>query len=147
MARCLSMAVIAAALAATACGANKTKEKEVEKLPICTTNAECDANDGKRVEIVGTYTVWDPLPERKLDHPPAQQVILVLAGEEGPYLEAWGQPQHKRPLDEIARFQGKQVRVKGTYLKTMPPHPKPNPRAADLAGPCIHPIESITLAD
>ena len=43
-------------------------------LPNCASLSECLKHVNTRVKIIGTYTVWDPLPERKKDHPPAQQV-------------------------------------------------------------------------
>lgn len=51
-----------------------------------------------------------------------------------------------RPLDEIARYDGQRVRVTGTFLREMPPHPTNPPEAAALGGPCIHPVESIEPA-
>ncbi len=118
-----------------------------EALPTCATLAECSAHDGERVHVVGVYAVWDPLPNRARDHPPSRQVMLRFeSGEDGPYLEAWGHAGHLRPLDEIARHRGRKVRVTGTFLREMPAHPSDPPEAASLAGPCIHPIEAIALA-
>ena len=116
-------------------------------LPTCRTLAECMANDGKRVAVVGLYRVWDPLPQRKLDHPPAQQVVVMLGAQQGPFLEPWGDERHMRSLDEIARFNGKNVRVVGTFLSEMPHLPSDNPDAATLGGPCIRSIEDIQIAD
>jgi hypothetical protein len=119
-----------------------------ENVPTCTTLAECNAHDGERVHVVAVYTVWDPLPMRAENHPPAQQVMLVFGSEEeGPFLGAWGRDEHLRPLDEIARYNGKKVRATGTFLRKMPPHPTDPPEAASLGGSCIHPVESITLAE
>lgn len=117
-------------------------------LPVCTTLAECERHDGERVEVVGTYTVWDPLPYRSRRHRPPQQVMLVFeSGEDnGVYLEAWGHAGHMRDLEEIARFRGQRVRVTGTFRRKMPPHPTDPPHATSLAGPCLHPVETITSA-
>lgn len=131
------------AVASCASGVNKMKDKP----PTCSTRAECDANDGKRVEVIGVYTVWDPLPSRKIDHPPARQVLLMLGEEEGPYLEPYWHDRHERPLDEIARLKGKKVRVTGKYHRTMPPHPTDPPEAAALGGACLHPVEAVTPAE
>jgi len=118
-----------------------------DSTPMCTTLSECNAHDGERVHVVGVYTVWDPLPQRARDHPPAQQVMLIFrSGEDGPYLEAWGHEGHLRPLEEIARYEAKNVRITGTFLRRMPSHPTDPPEAASLDGPCIHPIEAIALA-
>ena len=115
--------------------------------PTCSTQAECVGHDGSRVAVVGVYTVWYPLPDRKRDHPPAQQVLLKLGKDEGPYLEAWGDPRHMRPLEEIARFQGKKVRVVGRFRREMPPHPSDPPHAAALGGSCLQSVESIEEVD
>ena len=44
-----------------------------------------------------------------------------------------------RPLAEIAKLNGKRVR------SAMPKHPKASPHEATLDGPCIHPLETVTL--
>jgi hypothetical protein len=108
--------------------------------------AECEAHDGEQVEVVGTYKVWDPLPVRGPQQPPAQQVVVMFGSEEGPYLGAWGHGDHRRPLEEIERLADRSVRVVGTFLRTMPPHPTDPPTAASVSGPCIHPVESIAPA-
>jgi hypothetical protein len=116
-------------------------------LPVCTSLAQCTAHDGERVEVVGVYTVWDPMPVRHAGMDPAQQVVLVFdGGEEGPYLGAWGHPGHLRDLAEIAALGGRRVRATGTFRATMPPHPSDPPQATALAGPCLHPIEAVTPA-
>lgn len=132
-----------AALASCATGA----KKPMTELPTCASMTECVAHDHQRVVVVATYQVWDPLPERARDQPPAQQVRLVFAsGEEGPFLGAWGRDGHERSLKEIASFSGKKVRVVGTFLRDMPPHPTDPPHAASLGGPCVHPVEKVELA-
>jgi hypothetical protein len=118
-----------------------------DNLPTCSTRAECDANDGKRVQVVGVYTVFDPLPKRKRDHPPARHVKLVLGGEDGPFLEPYWHDGAERPADEIARYEGKKVRVVGKFMRDMPPRPGDPPHAAAMGGPCLHPVESVTLAE
>ncbi len=110
----------------------------------CSSMADCLAHDGERVTIEATYRVWDPLPIRHKDQPPAQQVMLWFADQEGPFLGAWGHAGHMRPLDEIARLDGKRVQVVGTFRKKMPPHPTDPPEAASVDGPCVHPVEHIT---
>lgn len=119
-----------------------------QDVPVCMTMAGCSAHDGERVQVVAVYKVWDPLPQRARNQSPARQVMLVFGTEEeGPFLGAWGQEGHMRPLDEIARYNGKKVRVTGKFLREMPPHPTDPPEAASLSGPCIHPVESVMLAE
>lgn len=115
-------------------------------LPSCETMVDCQKFEGKRISVIGIYTVWDPLPKRARDHPPARQVMLIFAdGEPGIYLGAWGYPGHFRSLDEIDNFAGKQVCVTGKFLRKMPPHPKASEDAESLSGPCIFPVEEIKL--
>jgi hypothetical protein len=121
-------------------------KKMPEALPICRSMADCDLHDRQRVQVLAVYQVWDPLPDRAQNQAPAQQVMLVFAnGEEGPFLEAWGYEGHQRPVSEISRYRGQQVRVTGTFLRQMPPHPTDPPEAASLSGPCLHPVEKIEL--
>ena len=113
-------------------------------LPVCTTMADCRAHAAERVEVVGTYTVWDPLPMRADNHPPAQYVRLTLAdGEDGPFLGAWGHDDLLRPLDEITRFKGQHVRVTGTFQLQMGQLSSRHSEEAALDGPCIHPVDAI----
>jgi hypothetical protein len=106
--------------------------------------ADCRAHADERVEVIGTYSVWDPLPMRADNHPPAQYVRLTLAdGQEGPFLGAWGHSDLLRPLDEIARFQGQRVRITGTFSLQMEQSASRHPDEAALDGPCIHPVDAI----
>ena len=51
-----------------------------------------------------------------------------------------------RPLAEIAKLNGKRVRVVGTFRSAMPKNPEASsPHEATLDGPCIHPLETVTL--
>ena len=94
-----------------------------EPLPRCDSMASCRRHEGRRIVAVGVYTVWDPLPDRKLDHPPARQAMLRFGsadgGEDGPFLEAWGEAAHQRPLEEIERLRGRRVRAVGTFRAHM----------------------------
>jgi hypothetical protein len=143
--RCCVLAATMAGTAGTACALGVTQM--TERLSTCSTRAECAAHDGQRVAVVGVYTVWDPLPSRKLDQAPARQVQLMLGAEEGPFLEPWGSEQHLRPLDEISRFEGKKVRVVGTFRREMPRHPSDPPQATSLGGSCIQSIERLEALD
>lgn len=90
MADAMRAFLLPAGLAACTACANGA-DKMSESLPTCTTLAECDAHDGERVHVVARYAVWDPLPQRARNHPPARQVMLMFGpGDEGPFLEAWG---------------------------------------------------------
>jgi hypothetical protein len=112
-----------------------------DKLPTCATLAECKAHDGRRVHVVGVYTIYNVMPARPLDKETAP-VRIAFGDEMGPFLGAYWHQDGSRPQAEKAQLEGKRVRVTGTFLNNMPPNP--NPRAASLAGPCIHPIDSVT---
>lgn len=129
-------------LAHVACS---TGVKKMGTLPVCRSMDECNAHDGEQVQVIGVYTVWDPLPVRSKRQSPARQVVLMFDSEEGPFLGAWGQDNHFRALDEISRFGGRRVRVTGKFLSKMPPHPTDPPHAASVDGPCLHPVEAIDL--
>lgn len=114
------------------------------KPPVCTTYAECEAHDRKRVEVVGTYRVWAPRPGRSVDDPRSRHVRIVLdASDGGPFLEAGSDPRHKRSPEEIAKFRDQRVRVVGTFVRQMP-QVKP-PEMAQLGGACISDVESIAI--
>jgi hypothetical protein len=117
-------------------------------LPNCASLSECLKHANTRVKIIGTYTVWDPLPARKKDHPPAQQVQIVFAsGEPGPYLGTWGTCQHQRSLEEIKRFQGLQVAVIGRFLRSMAMPTEDSSRTTWLEGACLDPVDEIQLLE
>ena len=133
------------ALAASAACANGVQQKMPDdNIPTCTTMAQCSTHEGKRVTVVGVYTIYNVVPARPLDKE-AAPVRIALDGEPGPFLGAYWHHGAKREASEKARLEGKRVRVTGTFLGTMPPNP--NPRAASVGGPCIHPIESVDAAE
>jgi hypothetical protein len=85
---------------------------------LCTTRVDCQALDDQRVEIVGIYTVWEPRCDISAEQSKPRMVKVRFDGAtSGPFLERG----HKRPVDEIAWFRGKRVRVIGTYLRDMRP--------------------------
>lgn len=113
-------------------------------LPRCTTYAECQAYDHKRVEIVGTYRVWIRAPGRSADDPRSRQVQIELDdGPGGLFLEAGHDKRHKRSLEEIAKFRDRRVRVVGTFVQQMPQVLPPDRQ--QLGGSCISDVESIVL--
>ena len=113
-------------------------------LDICTTLAECLTHDGERVEVVGVYTVADVFPSQKRDSELPRPVQLMLDGEPGPFLEPYWHAQAVRSPEEMARYRGKRVRVRGTFRRRQPPNP--DPRAASMGGACLCSIEEIVLA-
>jgi hypothetical protein len=126
-----------------ACASTGVAPTADDRIPTCSSLAECKAHDGERVHVVAVYSVWDPLPYRPDGLPPPRQVMLRFGDQDGPFLGAWGRDGHLRSLDEIARFRGKRVRVTGRFLSVMPPHPTDPPHAASLGGACVYPVDTI----
>lgn len=113
-------------------------------LHICTTMAQCSAHNDQRVEVVGVYTVADVFPGHKQDSDSPRPVRLMLGGEAGPFLEPYWHAEAVRSPEELARYRGKRVRVRGTFRRQQPPNP--DSRAASMGGACLCCIEEIALA-
>jgi hypothetical protein len=77
--------------------------------------------DGKRVVAKGRYCPTF-LPIRGALHRrlPEDRAMLILADRTTLYLDPLDSPQSVRPPSEIARFNGKRVRVNGIAHKIMP---------------------------
>lgn len=135
--------VILALVALAACK-NGVKQQMSDELPTCATLAECAAHDGQRVHVIGVYTLHNVMPSRKLDEATAP-VRLTLGDGLGPYVAAYWHADAARSATEKATYTGKRVRLTGTFHTKMPP--APDPRMAQMGGPCVHPVESIALAD
>ena len=110
----------------------------------CDTLAECLGRDGERVEVIGVYTVAEISPGQKGKTNVPGPVRLMLGTEPGPFLEPYWSTRSVRSPEEVARYAGKMVRVRGTFLRVQPPNP--DPRAASMGGPCLSDIEAISLA-
>ncbi len=137
--------ILALVLAVAAGCANGAKTKMSDDLTTCASLDECAARDGKRVAVVGVYTPFSPMPNRKRDDDSPLPVRIVLGDGGGPLLAPYWHGDAVRPADEVARHAGKKVRVVGTFHRQSPPPPDPD--AATLGGPCIHPIEKIEPAE
>jgi hypothetical protein len=70
------------ALAAWAACANGVQKMPDDKLPTCATLSECKAHDGKRVHVVGVYTIYNVMPARPLDRETAP--VRIAFGDVGP---------------------------------------------------------------
>lgn len=106
--------------------------------------AECLEHDGERIDVVGVYTVVDASPARKQDLS-ARVVRLTLEDEPGPFLEPYWSERALRTSEEIARFDGRLVHVRGTF-HSVQPSPS-DPRAASMGGPCLEEVESVEHAE
>lgn len=128
-------------VAIAACAARSAQDH----APTCSTMATCNEADGKRVHVVGVYSVYDSRSVRPKNMPQPQQVEVRLEGQDGPFLGETGDDDFLRPLDEIVQFRGKRVRVTGTFRTTPPPDSDKDPRGGPVIYPHIHPIERIEL--
>ena len=117
-----------------------------ETLPTCTTIAACNANDGKRIAVIGIYGMFpDQLGIDYTNIPRA--VRITLDDGIGPFLEPYWHNDALRPEDESSKYLGKRVRVTGRYYRQQPKNPDDPPYASTIGGPCIHPVEKIELMD
>jgi hypothetical protein len=115
-------------------------------VPRCRTVVECDAHDGDEIEVVGTYRFFPDQPG--VDYTGVPRAVRVeLDGGAGPLLEPYWHPDAVRSASETERFLGREVRVRGRYLTQQPRNPDDPPQASALGGSCIHPVETIELAD
>lgn len=110
----------------------------------CSAAAECGVHDGARVSLTGIYRVF---PDRQAvpatDVPRAARI--ELSDGPGPFLEPYWSKRAVRSEAEIARLDGRRVRVVGIYHKEMPKHPTDPPQASAMGGPCVE-VESLDLA-
>ena len=113
-------------------------------LAHCTTLADCLTHDGERIEVLGVYTLADVFPSQKGNDDIPRPVRLMLGEERGPFLEPYWDPKAIRSPEEIARCQGKRVRVRGTFHSLQPPNP--DSRAASMGGSCLSSVE-VNLAE
>ena len=112
----------------------------------CSTWEACLPHDGKRVAIIGIYTLRRPLAGMKGGEDVVRVRIIPEGGRRGAYLEPYWDPKSVRDAVEQASFEGKRVRVVGKLYLQPPPAPGDPPDAAEMGGACIHPVEEITEA-
>lgn len=108
----------------------------------CQTREELRASDGKRVSVVGVYRATRIEMKKQPDKPKVHAQLETPGGwlVLGVYYQAEG----RRPPDELARLDGKKVKVTGT-IRIRPPvqtSPEGIPMATMLE-PCISPVESV----
>ncbi len=117
-----------------------------ETLPTCTTSAACNANDGKRITVVGVYGMFPDQPGVDYTDVP-RAVRITLDDGIGPFLEPYWHKDAVRPNDETGKYLGKRVRVTGRYHHQQPRNPDDPPYASAMGGPCIHPVEKLEPAE
>ena len=124
------------------------EEGNVTVPVVCTTMTECLSRNGERITAVGVYTLHDPYPGRKRDAQLPPLVRLAMEdSREGPFLEAFWSPTAVRADEERERLEGRRVQVVGTFYAEQPAQPGSTGRETTFGGPCIHPVESVSLFD
>ncbi len=121
-------------------------------IACCADAAAIRAADGKRVVVVGAYRpirmVMRALTPGEL--PPidrdARTVSLALDSTEAVMLGIYYAPEAARPLDEIARFTGKRVRVVGTLHARTPTQVVDHVEMQTMIGPYID-VEALADAE
>ena len=104
---------------------------------------EIEASDsGKQVRLIGKYTQRD-VRQRK-EPPPVYRghVAIILADRTAVFLRPMWHPSARRPAEEIARYENKQVVVVGKMVPETPESPE---LAAMIVAPCMLTIDSIEL--
>lgn len=113
------------------------------EVACCQTRDELRANDGKRVTIEGVYRATRIEMKKQPDKPKVHAQLETPGGMLvlGIYYKAEG----RRPAEELARLDGKKVRVVGVVKVTPPTQTSPDGiPMASMIEPCISPVESVT---
>ncbi len=132
-----SILAFAALLAFASC----SRKADNVPVPTCTKYSECLEHDGKRIDIVGTYTLYYvPRPQRSKSRRP---VVRIQLEDKAVYLAPLWSKEVRRAQAEMDRFEGKKVRVRGVFNKYIPRAPGDPPQAVGFKQPAILPIESI----
>lgn len=108
----------------------------------CATREELQANDGKRVVVVGTYKAMRVEMKKQPGKPPVHAEVLTPGGPLviGVYYTAEG----RRPADELKKLDGKKVRVTGVLRARTPMQTSPDGiPMASMMEPCVSPVESV----
>ena len=108
----------------------------------CSTREELRSLDGQRVTVTGIYRATR-IELKKQPGKPAVHAQLQTPGGMlvlGIYYDAKG----RRPAEELARLDGKKVRVVGTLRVRPPTQTSPDGiPMASMIEPCLSPVESV----
>jgi hypothetical protein len=139
----LAVIAMTVSIAAVAQGAR------MDPAPVCCASFEqVKSLDGKRVTLTGVYqrTAVRKGPRDAADDQKAHTVQIRCDGGVGVMLEVYYAPSGARSDEEIARFQGKRVKVTGVLRARTPEQVMPGGQIAQtMIGPCIVSIESIEV--
>jgi hypothetical protein len=108
------------------------------ELDVARSRTDVARLDGKRATAAGTYLPIERPVKGVVTTPgPRDHAVLVLEDGSRLYLEPLDSPKSAREPDELRRFDGRRVRVKGVLHKVMPSE------GQSLIAPCIAAIEEI----
>jgi hypothetical protein len=111
-----------------------------EEMPVVRTKSEMARSDGKHAVLLGRYRARPrPVKGKVTQSAPEEVGVIELSDGSEVYLEALDSPRSKRPSEELRRFNGQRVRVKGVLHKQMPSI------GQSLIAPCISDIEGVEL--
>jgi hypothetical protein len=111
----------------------------------CQTRDDLRAADGKRVTVEGIYRATRIEMKKQPGTPKVHAQVETPGGTLvlGVYYMAEG----RRPAEELARLDGKKVRVVGTLNVKPPTQTSPDGiPMASMIEPCLSPVESVTEA-
>lgn len=109
-----------------------------DKRPVVTTEAEVMEHYGQVCAVVGTYEV-KPFNNKKNEKLRDWPVLVLKEGKRNVLIESIWDVGKMPSAETIARYSGKRVEVVGKL------HASPPGRVANMAVPCISPVESIRL--
>jgi hypothetical protein len=114
----------------------------VGELPRLTSGADLEAHDMHEVHLIGMYVPFDA---RVRQEPPARHDghvgIRLLDGTLVTLFPSWHR-HARRPVAEIAQFEGKQVEIVGTLFTRAPACPD---GGASLMAACIDDIRGLWI--
>ncbi len=117
----------------------------------CKDYQEIERLDGQRVAIEGVYRRTAVMKRRSANDPEdaaadrAARTVEIRTGNASVMLEVYYREKGRRSESELARFDGRRVRVVGTLKRSTPEQFHGDIPMQTMIGPCVVDIESIEL--
>lgn len=112
------------------------------QIPVCTTLAQFQMNDGQRVLVLGRYHAVALGQGTRIQNLKRDHASVRLGDGTEILLEPNWSDSARRDSDELSRFDNHQVEVEGVAHLKSPPPPQP---IAYIIGPCLSPVFSLRL--